>query len=144
MTENDCVADIVNQLKNGRNQIIYKEGFVPLYKRTVQMLIQRGIIEVYRSSYSKQLTDRGYEFMGSNLTFSEWVKPKPIIPTINNGNIIGGNVDGSNLNIDSPTNHISENKKTSLLERLSWIAGIIAVLITIYEIFIKSHIKWIP
>ena len=143
MTQNECIDDIINQLRGGGKQLDYSEDY-ELYRNTVVLLREKGIIQSVGKTYSKCLTLLGHQIAESGLSYEEWLKPKPTIPTINHGNIIGGNVHGSNLNIDSPVSHTPENNKTSLLEKISWIVGIIVGLIGIYEFFLKSHIRWIP
>jgi hypothetical protein len=65
------------------------------------------------------------------------------------GNIINSDLNQSRLeaNINLPTNahnitNTPNNNKTSTLEKLYWLAGIVIAIIAVYEFYLKYHLSW--
>ena len=78
------------------------------------------------------------------IDYIEHIESERTKPTIIAENYIGGNnhgIQASKSNIHKPNfNHYkSEKQKTSLLEKLSWIIGIVGGLILFYEFIIKKQ-----
>ncbi|WP_419803528.1 hypothetical protein [Mucilaginibacter sp.] len=144
MTKNECVANIIDQLRNGKNTIRDKDGFGSLYKNTIDELKIRGLINQFGTTYLRQLTKEGYEFAESGMTYEEWIKPKQILPhNITAENYFGGNIQESRLTIDSSRDKQNINNNTaqqkpamSLFEWIVIIIGLMSSIITIY-LFLK-------
>jgi hypothetical protein len=147
MTVNEWVENITNQLKNGEKIL---NGSGKLFNQARNELKQDHVIEQVGRSYLDTLTSKGRQFVESGLPYREFLK------NLNNPYIInaGGHVFNNspisdtklNASVNSPENKTIINNqgkgKTSILEKLYWIAGIILALIAVYEFYLKYHLTW--
>lgn len=150
MTHQECINDILNRLKNNK-LVSQMDNFNPLGENAIKELLRKDLIKKTNDIY--ELTNKGYDAIKTGLNYPECLPVKiEIIPPVNiHGHYIGGNVHDSHLNIDNRPAIELVNKKTaqskpkaSVLEIFYWITAVIVCLITIYEFYLKHHLKWLP
>jgi hypothetical protein len=132
--------------------IANEEGYVPIeedpieYSRMDRKLISYGLVEKVKDWIMP--TNEGMVLADSGITVQEYISKKNTPPpaTINvTGNYIGGSnynspltATNDNVDIVGKDVYFKEEGKRPLLEKLSWIAGIIGGVYVIWEFFIKS------
>lgn len=134
MLNDEILNSVLNRFYKGEKFITFEIQPEPGLRNSLNELKNRGLIKIEGSFYI--LTDKGYDTI-------EYKAPDLSINV--QGHYIAGNVENSTLNTDNsnykkPVINSATNTepKTSIIEFLSWIIGIIVGLIGIYEFLIKK------
>lgn len=117
-----------------------REEYFSITEGTVKLGVKLGYFKfISKETDWFELTEKGILVKSKgghfkHLEFIEKRESEKTKPTIITKNYIAGNNNG----IQTSKSHIHNHQKTSLIERLSWIVGIIGGLIMIYEFVIKK------